>query len=222
MGTPRVGRNAPCPCGSGRKYKHCCLNGQTSGRQSGLPVVCEGCGRIFEHPGFIVGTGATINAGEGARIGPHPGCGGYGRVAAGVYRFAADGLQIAFRSELPEADLRAIVALLERAHGAATVSGLMAELEAAPPWAKDLVDKVRKDATLDTMRYRIMLMLTVISIALGIKSDTNQPTAPQPLTQTEIDRIAQQIVRDLPDKGCWCGSGKRAAECHGAARSAAP
>jgi uncharacterized protein len=22
---PRVGRNAPCPCGSGRKYKHCCL-----------------------------------------------------------------------------------------------------------------------------------------------------------------------------------------------------
>jgi uncharacterized protein len=22
---PRVGRNDPCPCGSGRKYKHCCL-----------------------------------------------------------------------------------------------------------------------------------------------------------------------------------------------------
>ncbi|MCZ6516624.1 MAG: SEC-C metal-binding domain-containing protein [Gammaproteobacteria bacterium] len=21
----KVGRNAPCPCGSGRKYKHCCL-----------------------------------------------------------------------------------------------------------------------------------------------------------------------------------------------------
>ena len=21
---PRVGRNSPCPCGSGRKYKHCC------------------------------------------------------------------------------------------------------------------------------------------------------------------------------------------------------
>ncbi|MEK7214061.1 MAG: SEC-C metal-binding domain-containing protein, partial [Chloroflexota bacterium] len=20
-----VGRNEPCPCGSGRKYKHCCL-----------------------------------------------------------------------------------------------------------------------------------------------------------------------------------------------------
>ena len=23
--TPKVGRNDPCPCGSGRKYKHCCL-----------------------------------------------------------------------------------------------------------------------------------------------------------------------------------------------------
>jgi len=25
--TPKVGRNEPCPCGSGRKYKQCCLNG---------------------------------------------------------------------------------------------------------------------------------------------------------------------------------------------------
>jgi transposase-like protein len=24
--TPKVGRNEPCPCGSGRKYKYCCLN----------------------------------------------------------------------------------------------------------------------------------------------------------------------------------------------------
>lgn len=23
--TPKAGRNDPCPCGSGRKYKHCCL-----------------------------------------------------------------------------------------------------------------------------------------------------------------------------------------------------
>ena len=22
----KVGRNEPCPCGSGKKYKHCCLN----------------------------------------------------------------------------------------------------------------------------------------------------------------------------------------------------
>jgi uncharacterized protein len=23
---PRVGRNDPCPCGSGKKFKHCCAN----------------------------------------------------------------------------------------------------------------------------------------------------------------------------------------------------
>lgn len=22
----RIGRNEPCPCGSGQKFKHCCLN----------------------------------------------------------------------------------------------------------------------------------------------------------------------------------------------------
>jgi hypothetical protein len=26
MNNPKVGRNDPCPCGSGKKYKHCCLN----------------------------------------------------------------------------------------------------------------------------------------------------------------------------------------------------
>jgi preprotein translocase subunit SecA len=24
--TPKVGKNEPCPCGSGRKYKKCCMN----------------------------------------------------------------------------------------------------------------------------------------------------------------------------------------------------
>jgi len=24
---PKVGRNDPCPCGSGKKYKHCCGRG---------------------------------------------------------------------------------------------------------------------------------------------------------------------------------------------------
>lgn len=28
-----VGRNEPCPCGSGRKYKHCCLREVESRRE---------------------------------------------------------------------------------------------------------------------------------------------------------------------------------------------
>ena len=27
LGKMPVGKNAPCPCGSGKKYKKCCLNG---------------------------------------------------------------------------------------------------------------------------------------------------------------------------------------------------
>ena len=29
---PTTGRNEPCPCGSGRKYKNCCGNGATESR----------------------------------------------------------------------------------------------------------------------------------------------------------------------------------------------
>jgi preprotein translocase subunit SecA len=28
-GQPKVGRNDPCPCGSGKKYKHCCGKAKT-------------------------------------------------------------------------------------------------------------------------------------------------------------------------------------------------
>lgn len=27
----KINRNAPCPCGSGRKYKHCCLKKRETG-----------------------------------------------------------------------------------------------------------------------------------------------------------------------------------------------
>jgi hypothetical protein len=45
------GRNARCPCGSGRKYKHCCLDGNTrrrvdaAGGQNGETVAREGAAR---------------------------------------------------------------------------------------------------------------------------------------------------------------------------------
>ncbi|MCK4515654.1 MAG: SEC-C domain-containing protein, partial [Spirochaetaceae bacterium] len=28
----KIGRNDPCPCGSGRKYKHCCLGSDEAAR----------------------------------------------------------------------------------------------------------------------------------------------------------------------------------------------
>ncbi len=30
----KIGRNDPCPCGSGRKYKHCCLGKQDAGKET--------------------------------------------------------------------------------------------------------------------------------------------------------------------------------------------
>ena len=34
----KVGRNDPCPCGSGKKYKNCCLN---SGKYETRHQICE-------------------------------------------------------------------------------------------------------------------------------------------------------------------------------------
>jgi hypothetical protein len=33
-----TGRNEPCPCGSGKKYKHCCEGKQRSGTSSRLLI----------------------------------------------------------------------------------------------------------------------------------------------------------------------------------------
>ena len=41
----KIGRNAPCPCGSGKKYKKCCLSAQPEKRsakkQRFIPVYTE-------------------------------------------------------------------------------------------------------------------------------------------------------------------------------------
>ncbi len=52
---PQVGRNEPCPCGSGKKFKKCHLNNPidlvnalgklvvaTTGRSSGAPIILDG------------------------------------------------------------------------------------------------------------------------------------------------------------------------------------
>jgi len=35
----KQGRNAPCPCGSGKKYKRCCLDQNKAGERSSAPPV---------------------------------------------------------------------------------------------------------------------------------------------------------------------------------------
>ena len=31
--SPKIGRNDPCPCGSGKKYKNCCMKKDMAGRE---------------------------------------------------------------------------------------------------------------------------------------------------------------------------------------------
>jgi len=47
---PKPGRNAPCPCGSGRKYKKCCLAGdrQTSSQERNLEAIDALDGRLSD------------------------------------------------------------------------------------------------------------------------------------------------------------------------------
>src|SRR5262249_53030206 len=44
MRTARIGRNAPSPCGSGKKSKKCCQNRAVVGRASGQDGACLLCG----------------------------------------------------------------------------------------------------------------------------------------------------------------------------------
>ena len=51
--TMSVGRNEPCPCGSAKKYKHCCIDKPEAGaprrKPAGVAMACNVCGEVYEH-----------------------------------------------------------------------------------------------------------------------------------------------------------------------------
>jgi hypothetical protein len=57
MDRDRVSRNAPCPCGSGKKYKHCCLRKEVEARAPRpLPKITDLHGNPKKRPEFPIGT----------------------------------------------------------------------------------------------------------------------------------------------------------------------
>ena len=44
----KVGRNDPCPCGSGRKYKHCCYDKDLEERQASAAAAHEAAEKAKE------------------------------------------------------------------------------------------------------------------------------------------------------------------------------
>ena len=53
----RVSRNDPCPCGSGKKYKHCCLPKEVAARQTRpSPTITDPHGKPKKRPEYPIGT----------------------------------------------------------------------------------------------------------------------------------------------------------------------
>ena len=68
----KVGRNETCPCGSGKKYKHCCESKPTGSRMNTLMIlVIAGAlvtallASIFTHGEDTAGPGRTWSAEHG-------------------------------------------------------------------------------------------------------------------------------------------------------------
>jgi len=57
MDRNRVSRNDPCPCGSGKKYKHCCLPKQVAAHRPRLsPTITDPHGNPKKRPEYPIGT----------------------------------------------------------------------------------------------------------------------------------------------------------------------
>jgi hypothetical protein len=57
MDRDRVARNEPCPCGSGKKYKHCCLSRSVSERPARpSPSITDLHGKPKSRPEYPIGT----------------------------------------------------------------------------------------------------------------------------------------------------------------------
>jgi hypothetical protein len=57
MDHSRVPRNDPCPCGSGRKYKHCCLRKEVEARSPRTsPRIADLHGEPKKRPEYPIGT----------------------------------------------------------------------------------------------------------------------------------------------------------------------
>jgi hypothetical protein len=64
--TPSVGRNEPCPCGSGRKYKQCCLDKDEAKARKARAKEAEKAAKEAEKAAAKSGKKETASAAEKA------------------------------------------------------------------------------------------------------------------------------------------------------------
>ena len=74
MATTKVGRNDLCPCGSGRKYKHCCESKKRAGDKRmatmillvvAVAIVAALLASVFDHGERSAGPGRVWSAEHG-------------------------------------------------------------------------------------------------------------------------------------------------------------
>ena len=78
MDRKRLSRNDPCPCGSGKKYKHCCLlkMKKVAARPSRpSPTITDLHGKPMQRPEYPIGTVAPYGPADKTTI----------KIAAGVF-----------------------------------------------------------------------------------------------------------------------------------------
>ncbi len=56
MDRKRLSRNEPCPCGSGKKYKHCCLLKMNNIAARPSPTITDVHGKRKKRPEYPIGT----------------------------------------------------------------------------------------------------------------------------------------------------------------------
>ena len=56
MERKRLSRNEPCPCGSGKKYKHCCLLKMKKDAARPSPTITDPHGKLKKRPEYPIGT----------------------------------------------------------------------------------------------------------------------------------------------------------------------
>ena len=139
----KIGRNAPCPCGSGKKYKHCCLKLDSANRDSASQVpIRKIAARTEIWQADILPFAATFDDDPGAR--------------PATVLITADGFVI-FNDILarPSAEVDGIAAELERGvlEAASRIGSLPSVIEVREPEvATVLAGRMRDTGTPTTVR----------------------------------------------------------------------
>jgi hypothetical protein len=169
---------------------------------AGYPLICERCGQLFDHPLFQVsGAGATINATDETRIGPHPGCGGYGRSVAVVLQTTRAGATAVLSTQLTETEQVEAAALLRRLHGNLTLQELEDIVVTGPAWLRIAAQTIPAAADPEQRRFWLALLISVLALLV---SGTGALIAHEDAEQAHQDAVrahadAEQALRAVTE-----------------------